>query len=95
MVENYKQKNERLHGWVYNHTQFVNSPLKNHHVNIRYNTKGEVIKTQKLLIQIKIRELFNILIKPPLEAVFCGTRSESGEVIIGDTLLRKYICLLR
>ena len=38
-----------------------------------------------------IIELHNDLIKTPPEAGFAGERSESGEVIIGDTLLRKYI----
>ena len=44
-----------------------------------------------LLIQMPIIELHNDLIKTPPEAGFAGERSESDEVIIGDTLLRKYI----
>ena len=38
-----------------------------------------------------IIELHNDLIKTPPEAGFAGERSESGEVIIGDTSLRKYM----
>ena len=36
-----------LHSYIFNHLQVVRSPLKNDHVNIKYNTKGKVIKTQK------------------------------------------------
>ena len=46
-------------------------------------------KTEKLLIQILIREIINDLIKPPSEGDFSGARSESGDAIIGDTSLRK------
>ena len=65
--------------------------MKNDHVNIKYNTSGEVIKTKKTLIQISIRELHNDWIKPPPEGGFVGARFESGEVIIGDISLSKYM----
>ena len=74
-----------------NHPQIVNLPLRNEHVNIKDNTTGEVTKTEKLIIQIPTRELNNDLIKPPSEGGFSGSISESGELIIGDTLLIKYI----
>ena len=44
-----------------------------------------------LLIQTPIRKTHNELIKPPLEVDFEVARLESGEVIIGDTSLRKYM----
>ena len=62
-----------------------------YHLDIKDNKKGKIIKSQKLLIQIPIRELQNSLIKPPSESVFSGARLESDEVITGDTLLRKYV----
>ena len=34
---------DKLHGWVFNHPRVVNSTLKNHHINIKYNGAGEVI----------------------------------------------------
>ena len=71
--------------------QVVKSPLKNNHVNIKYNKTGEVLKTKKLPIKITIRELHNELIKSPLVGGFNGARSEYGEVVIGDTSLRKYM----
>ena len=63
----------------------------NDHVNIKDNTTYEVIKTWKLLIQIPIRELHHYWIEPPSEGGFSGARSESGDLIIGDTQLRKYM----
>ena len=65
--------------------------MTNDHVNIKYNRSGEVIKTQKLLIKIPIRELNRNLIKPPSEGGFAKAISESGGVIIGYTSLRRYI----
>ena len=64
--------------------------MKSCHANIIDNTTYEVIK-RVLLIQIPIRELHNDLMEYPLEGGFDGVRLESGEVIIGDTSLRKYM----
>ena len=50
---------DKIQDWICIHTQVVNSPLKNDHMNIKDNTKIEVIITKKLLIQIPIRELHN------------------------------------
>ena len=44
-----------LHSWICNHPQVVNHTLENEHVKIKDNTTVEVIKAQKLLIQIPIR----------------------------------------
>ena len=60
-----KGKIDNLNSWVFNHLQVVNSPLTNDHVNIKDNTTSGVIKKQKLLIQISIRDLNNDLIKFP------------------------------
>ena len=46
-----------------------------------------MIKKHKLLIQIKIREQHNHLIKPSSEGGFDGVKLEPGDVIIGDKLL--------
>ena len=69
--------------WVFNHPQVVNSHLKNDNINTNDYVTGEVIKTQKLIIQRPIRELQNSLIKPSPEGGFYGSRSESGDLIIG------------
>ena len=61
--------------------------MKNIHVNIKGHKTGKVIKIHKLLIQIKIREQHNHLIKPSSEGGFDGVKLEPGDVIIGDTLL--------
>ena len=65
--------------------------MTNYHVNIKDNKTDEVIKKQDLLITILIQEPQNDLIKPPSEGGYSGERFESGEIIIGDTLLRKYV----
>ena len=52
---------------------------------------GESIKTQKLTIQIKTRELHKNLTKPSSEVDCYGTRPQWGDVIIGDKFLKKYM----
>ena len=49
-----KEKIEMLHSLVFNHPHIVNSHLTNDHVNIKYHTAGELIKSKKLLIKIPI-----------------------------------------
>ena len=61
------------------------------HIKTKNHITGKAIKTQKLLIQVPNRELHNNLIKYPPEGDFYGTRSESGDVIIGDSSLRRYM----
>ena len=51
----------------------------------------KLLKTQNLLIQTQIREIHNNLIKSSSEVVFDGEKSELGDVIIGDTSLRKFM----
>ena len=65
--------------------------LTNDHVNIKENTTCEVIKTKKSPIQILLIELHNELIKPPSEGGFDGAILESGQVIVEDTLIGKYM----
>lgn len=66
----FKRKIDKMQSWICNHTQFVSSPLKSGHIYIIDNRIGEVIKTQRILIQMPVRELHNELIKPPSEGVF-------------------------
>ena len=81
-----QKKTDNLHGCIFSHPQVVNFPLKNDHVNTKDHTTGELIE---IFIYIAIRELHNQLIKTPSEGGFSGAISESGDVIIVDTLLRK------
>ena len=47
----FKRKIERLHSWIFNHPQVVNSPLTNDHVNIKDNSAGEIIKAKSYLLK--------------------------------------------
>ena len=70
MVGKCQKKIEKLHSWIFNHPKAVNSPLTNEHVNIKYNTTGEVITTKKLLLKIPNRELQNDIINHYQRVVF-------------------------
>ena len=60
-----KQKKFKLNSWICNNIQVVNSPLKNYHVNIKDHIAVEMVKKQKIIIQMIINEPYNYLIKPP------------------------------
>ena len=86
-----KETIEKIHSWICNIPQVVNSPLTNYYVNIKNNTTVKDNKTENLLIKISIRELSNDLINTPKEVGFSGTRSESAGAIIEDKWLKKYM----
>ena len=65
--------------------------MTNEHVTIKYYRTCEVIKIQKLLIIIPIRELHNGLIKKSPDYAFAGVRLEPGDLIIVETSLRKFM----
>ena len=57
--------------------------MTNEHINIKYNTTDEVIKTKIILIKIPIIELHNEIIKPSPEGDFSGSKLKYGEGIFG------------
>ena len=50
-----------------------------------------MVKKQKHLPQISVRELHNDMILPSSEGDFSGARTSDGNICIGYTLLRKYM----
>ena len=47
--ETTKETIKKLHDWIYNHPQVVESPFTNAHDNIKYHITSEVIKTKTYL----------------------------------------------
>ena len=52
---------------------------------------GTLVKKQKHLLQISVRELHNDIILPSFEAGFPGAITIDGNICIGDMSLRKYM----
>ena len=52
---------------------------------------GTLVKKQRHLPQISVRELHNETILPSPEGYFSGARTIDGKNCIGDTSLRKYM----
>ena len=52
---------------------------------------GTLLKKQKNLLQISVRELHNDMIFPSSEGGFSGAIPADGNIYIGDTSLRKYM----
>ena len=66
-----------------------------HHANVKdslfVKNNGNIVKKQKHLLKISVRELHNDMILPIYERVCFGTRIVDGKLCIGDMSLRKYI----
>ena len=58
-------------------------------MNVKIN--GTMVKKQKHLLQISVRELHNDMILPSSEGGLSGAITVHGNIFIGDTSFRKYM----
>ena len=77
----------KLHAWIENHPHVIHNKNANDSFFVKIN--GILVKRQKDLPQISVRELHNDMILPIYEGVFFCARKIDGEVCIVDTSLRK------
>ena len=79
-----KELEEKVHSFIENHPNVVQSPIMNDYVSVKDKADPSVVhKVPKLLLQITIRELHNDLIDELPEA------SKDGVPLISDTKLRQ------
>ena len=52
---------------------------------------GNLVKKQKYLPQISVRDLHNDMVLPSSQGDFYGARTIDGNICIGDTSLRNYM----
>ena len=81
---------EKLQSWICNHTNVVNPPLKNGHINTKSYRTIEVIKL-KITNSDKHHRITQRLNKTYIRGWFWGSGSESVDVIIEYSYLRRYI----
>ena len=78
---------EIVHKWIRRHPHVIESPIANDLVKVPDKTDPtKTVKTNKLLLQISIRELHNDLVREIPEAT-----DPDGNVLISDTKLRQIL----
>ena len=78
-----------LYAWIEDHPHGIHTPNVKERVFVIIN--GTLVKKQKHLLQISVRELHNDMILPSSEGYFSGARTVDGKICIGDMSLRKYM----
>ena len=71
------------------HPHVIQYPNISNSIFVKFN--GTLLKKQKHLLQISVRELHSDLILPVSQGRFCGARNSDVRVCIGDMYLRKYM----
>ena len=77
-----------LHDWIENHPNAINPPNTSDSLFVKIN--GTIVRKQKHIIQISVRDLQNEIIFPIYQEYCLGKRNDHGKVCIGDAYLKKY-----
>ena len=80
-----------LYTWITRHPQVVQLPISNDclKVMLYYQTEPQLVP--KLLLQMSVRELHNILVRDPNDGGLKYARDEDCEIIISDSTLRSLL----
>ena len=81
------QIKKSLYNWIMYHPQFVQSPIFNDclKANIDGHTRSQFFP--KLLLQVSVRELHNILVSDPVDGGLNEPRDTENNTIISDSTL--------
>ena len=52
-----------MYAWITRYSQVVQSPISNDHLKVMFDDKTEPQLVPKLLLQVSVRELNNILVR--------------------------------
>ena len=77
-----------LNNWIEKQPHLIQPPNVTDSIFVKVN--GTIVKKQKRLIQISVRELHNDLILPASQGGFYGARNKYGKVCIWYMSLRNY-----
>ena len=84
---------ERLVQWMIAHPNVIQSPI------VKDTILVDGVPTQKLLREISIRELHNMLVMPEIDGGLKGATEANGKVVVSDTsftrIIKKYLPQLR
>ena len=80
-----------LYNFILQNPQVVQSPIDNDCIKLYIDGQGEPELFPKLLFQVSVRELNNIMAIPPEEGVLKEAREEEDNIIISDSTLRNIL----
>ena len=80
-----------LYTWITRHPQVVQSPISNDCLKVVLYDQTEPQLVPKLLLQVSVRELYNILVSDPNDGGIKDARDEDGKIIISDSTLRSLL----
>ena len=88
-LKGHSKINERikrnLYAWIKCHPQVVQSPISNDFLKVMCDDHTETQLVPKFLLQVSIRELYNILVSDPDDGGLKDARDEENNIIISDS----------
>ena len=73
--------------WITHHPQVVQSPISNDCLKVMFGDQTEPQLVPKLLLQVSVIELHNILVSDPNDVGIKDSRNEDDNIIISDSTL--------
>ena len=73
------------------HPQVVQSPIFNDYLKLNIDCHTELQLVSKLLLQISVQELHNILVNDPVDGELKEARYAENSIIIRDSTLRSLL----
>ena len=80
-----------MYTWITRHPQVVQLPISNDCLEVKLDVQTEPQIFTKLLLQVSVRELHNILVSDPNDGGIKDSRDEDGKIIISDSTLRSLL----
>jgi hypothetical protein len=77
--------------WIWSHENVVTSPIYNETLLVKKQGSIKKHHVPKLLLEVPIRELHNLLVASLEHGGLLQSRDEDGIIIVGDTTLRQII----
>ena len=80
-----------MHVWITRHPQVVQSQISNDCLKVMFDDQIEPQLVPKLLLQVSVRELHNILVSYPNDGGLKGSRDEDDNTIISESTFRSLL----
>jgi hypothetical protein len=77
--------------WIQSHENVVTSPIYNETILVKEPGSNEKRRVPKLLLEVPVRELHNLLVAPLDQGGLSQSRDADGKIIVSDTTLRRII----
>ena len=80
-----------MYTWITRHPQVFQSPISNDCLKVMLDDETEPQLVPKLLLQVSVRELHNILVSDPNYGGIKDAKDEDGKNIISESTLRSLL----